>query len=248
MSRESIIRWADGQTARSPKPGYCTGTSRFGPSCYDCSGFTYMAYLSDGKVIPADSSLVARWGRTNGQVHSVAQARLADLLVHDKYGDPYNSSGPRGHIGLFLRASGNRVISYESAGSGQGVGVYSRLASFWAISVQHPSFAGVAPTPSPVPEPVPEKKKGEMFRVIQGDKSDTLWLTNWGGKRRISSPDEVNAIIKAGVTDGAGIVHWPQAWVDQIPVDKTDAEELRDLAVLLEAIKKAATDGVKAAH
>ena len=60
-----------------------------------------------------------------------------------------------------------------------------------------------------------------MFRVIMGDKSNTIWLTNWLEKRRIGSPDEVNAIIKAGVTDGAGIVHWPQAWVDNIPIKRT---------------------------
>lgn len=58
----------------------------------------------------------------------------------------------------------------------------------------------------------------EVFRVIGGDQSNTLWLTNWLEKRKIDSPDEANAIIKAGVTNGAGTVHWPQAWVDNIPV------------------------------
>ena len=70
--------------------------------------------------------------------------------------------------------------------------------------------------------PPPKPEDDELFRVIMGDKSNTIWLTNWLEKRRIGSPDEVNAIIKAGVTNGAGIVHWPQAWVDNIPIKRDD--------------------------
>jgi hypothetical protein len=70
--------------------------------------------------------------------------------------------------------------------------------------------------------PPPKKEEEELFRVIMGDRSNTIWLTNWLEKRRIGSPDEVNAIIKAGVTNGAGIVHWPQPWVDNIPIKRDD--------------------------
>ena len=61
-----------------------------------------------------------------------------------------------------------------------------------------------------------------MFRVIKGDQKGDMWLTNWLEKRHITSPAEVNAIIKAGVTNGAGLVTWPQAWVDAIPVIEND--------------------------
>lgn len=62
------------------------------------------------------------------------------------------------------------------------------------------------------------KERHEMMRVLKGDKSGILWFTNWLEKRKIDSPDEANAIIKAGTTDGNGTVTWPQAWVDNIPV------------------------------
>lgn len=222
MSRESIQSWAEATANRIPHPFYCTGPHRFGPGCYDCSGFTYMAYQSDGKIIPADSSLVARWGRDNGQVHAVTAAKLSDLLVHDRFGDPYNSTGPRGHIGLFVRLAGDRVVTYESASSGKGVGVYSRPISFWSISVQHPAFAGTAPAPPPPP---PIQGDREVFRVIKGDKFEDRWLTNWLEKRHIgahpgfdqAAKDERDAIIHAGVTDGAPEVTWPQVWVENIP-------------------------------
>jgi hypothetical protein len=70
--------------------------------------------------------------------------------------------------------------------------------------------------------PPPPKGDDELFRVIKGDLSNTIWLTNWLEKRRITSPSEVNAIINAGVTNGAGMVTWPQAWVDAIPIKKSD--------------------------
>lgn len=218
MSREQIIQWAEGQCARVPKPGYCTGPRRFGPSCYDCSGFTFMAYRAAGLMIPADSSLVARWGREEGTVVALNKCKLATLVIHDKYGDPYNSTGPRGHIGLFVRASGDRVITYESAGSGRGVGVYSRPASFWSIGVDHPALIG--PNPPPV---TPEE---DMKRIIKGDQFEDRWVTDWITKRHIGTRPgfdaearkERDAIIQAGVTQGAGEVTWPQAWVETIPV------------------------------
>lgn len=70
--------------------------------------------------------------------------------------------------------------------------------------------------------PPAPKQEDELFRVIKGDISNTIWLTNWLEKRRITSPAEVNAIIQAGVTNGAGLVTWPQAWVDAIPIKKND--------------------------
>jgi len=181
---------------------------RFGPICFDCSGFTYMAYKSQGLTIPADSASVAKWGRTNGQVHSVAQAKLSDLLIHDKYGDPYNSTGPRGHIGIFIRLDGDRVITYESASSHEGVGVYSRTyqktpgdGGFWLISVQHPAFASI-PQPAPTEDDLtPEQAadlKGVALRMI--DLEDKVgWILAYlkdGGydKRADGKPSRVEAI------------------------------------------------------
>lgn len=218
MSLETITNWCDATILRAPHPYYCTGSSRFGPWCYDCSGFTYMAYKADGKTIPADSSLVARWGRANEQVRTTKVARLGDLLVHDKYNDPYNSTGSRGHIGIFIRYDGSRIITYESASSQEGTGVYSRAIDWWAISVRHPVYA----TSIAVPPPIKTTKKDEMIRIIKGDKAPEVWVTNWLEKRYVGSPAEINAIIQGGITDGAGQVNWPQAWVDAIPVKKSD--------------------------
>jgi hypothetical protein len=66
--------------------------------------------------------------------------------------------------------------------------------------------------------PKPKVVDEEMFRIIKGDQSATLWLTNWLEKRKIKDPAEANAIIAAGVTNGATTVVWPQSWVDNIPV------------------------------
>jgi hypothetical protein len=61
-------------------------------------------------------------------------------------------------------------------------------------------------------------EEDDVFRIIRGDQSATLWLTNWLEKRKIRDPAEANAIIQAGVTNGAPPVTWPQAWVDNIPI------------------------------
>lgn len=217
MSRETIQQWCEGQANRNPTPFYCTGSKRFGTTCYDCSGFTYQAYKADGKTIPADSSLVARWGRDNGQVRPVAQAMLSDLMVHDKYGDPYNSTGPRGHIGIFIRMSGDRVITYESASSKEGVGVYSRPASFWSIAVRHPVYAGVQTPDAPPPPPPPEVD--DMPLLIKGDQQPHVYITDGLTKRWLESQFHVDqwknpqpSVVKEATV--------AQATCDQLPLAK----------------------------
>ena len=67
-----------------------------------------------------------------------------------------------------------------------------------------------------------------MYRVIKGDVYADLWFTNWLEKRHIGANPgadaaahaEAAAIIKAGATNGAAIITWPQAWVDQIPTTR----------------------------
>jgi hypothetical protein len=65
-----------------------------------------------------------------------------------------------------------------------------------------------------------QNEEDEMYRIIRGDQSNALWLTNWLEKRRIGTPAEADAIKRAGVTNGGETVTWPQAWVDYIPVRK----------------------------
>ena len=108
-----------------------------------------------------------------------------------------------------------QVHTYESASSHQGVGDYVREPSFWAISVRHPAYANEPA--DPVPDPVEDD---EMFRIIKGDKTNDLWLTNWLTKRHIGTPAEADAITKSGVTNGRPAVVWPEAFVDAIPVSK----------------------------
>lgn len=224
-TREGIQKWCEATVARVPHAGYCTGPNRFGTSCYDCSGFTYQAYKSQGLTIPADSSLVAKWGRTNNQVHTVQMAKLSDLVVHDKFGDVYASSGPRGHIGIFVRLSGSRVITYESAGSGQGVGVYSRPSSFWNVSVQHPIFAGGAPGPLPEPVPVPILEDLDMPIIVRGGVSPDVFITDGMTKRWLENDTVVHGwtdpkpnIVTQG--DNNGPVRIAQQAIDQVPYQK----------------------------
>lgn len=77
-----------------------------------------------------------------------------------------------------------------------------------------------------IPDSKLQSQEDEVYRVIHGDAKgaagDQFWLTNWLEKRKITSGDESTAIIQAGVTNGAGPVKWPQAWVDAIPVKTSD--------------------------
>lgn len=81
------------------------------------------------------------------------------------------------------------------------------------------------------PPTTPVIQEDEMFRVIKGDAFEDLWLTNWLERRKIgrkpggssAATAEANAIIAAGVTNGAGIVTWPQEWVNNIPEKRSDA-------------------------
>lgn len=181
----AILDWCAAQGARVPKPSYCTGPSRFGPSCYDCSGFTYMAYKSQGLTIPADSASVARWGRANGLVFPYSQARPGDLLVHDAYGDPYNSTGPRGHIGIQAPARG---MTWESAGGKKGVGCYPRSSTFWAIAVRHPAFAGQT---TEVPDLLPDERQ-QLFEA----RADAMAAKDYA----ISTGKKVDALVSALAT------------------------------------------------
>jgi hypothetical protein len=61
-------------------------------------------------------------------------------------------------------------------------------------------------------------EEDEMFRIIRGEQAPQFWLTNWLEKRHVESPQEADAIIKAGITNGADVVTWPQVWIDNIPI------------------------------
>lgn len=120
---------------------YCTDPDRrFGPTCYDCSGWCWACFHQVGLEIPKDSADVARWGRDRGYLASLGALIPGDLLIHDRYGDPYNSYGARGHIGWVTGAGPGWVTTSESASSGGGVGFYTRKPSFWCLAVRVPGL------------------------------------------------------------------------------------------------------------
>lgn len=144
-----------------------------------------MAYKSDMKTIPADSASVARWGRSNGLVFPYSQARPGDLLIHDAKGDPYNSYGPRGHIGIQAL---DRGMTYESAGGKRGVGCYPRNLGFWNIAVRHPAFVGDQPVPTPEPEPVEEEIPDMAVFLFRDARDSAIHLKDTAKKSTIKIP------------------------------------------------------------
>lgn len=77
-----------------------------------------------------------------------------------------------------------------------------------------------------------------MFRIIKGDQSAELFVTNWLEKRKLTTPAEATAVIRAGVTNGVGTVLWPQAWVDAIPLKIDMTPNSADRLVFISDIVK----------
>jgi len=79
--------------------------------------------------------------------------------------------------------------------------------------------------PEPTPTPPPRPKDETMYALMQGDKSDAWWLTDFQTKRHMRSRDEagynlVQIRAAGGVVadDGnSGPQKWPQTYVDGIP-------------------------------
>lgn len=132
-----------------------------------------------------------------------------------------------GDFGLQQMIWGNKIVDVRD---GYKVRFYSGLDHYNHIHIAmgYAASQNWQPPSATIPAPQPEV---EMFRVIKGDQFADRWLTNWLERRHIGAKPgfdsaakaERDAIIEAGVTDGAGEVTWPQAWVNAIPEKRSDA-------------------------
>lgn len=132
-----------------------------------------------------------------------------------------------GDFGLQQMIWGNKIVDIRD---GYKVRFYSGMDHYNHLHIAMSYFASQNWQPPNTTIPSPEVET-EMFRLLKGSKFEDIWLTNWLERRKVgrvaggsqAATDEANAIIQAGVTDGAGIITWPQEWVDNIPLKKSDA-------------------------
>ena len=115
----------------------------------DCSGWVYScfshAWAPSAAPFPLSSSAgYALLGVHASWVVPLRSAQPGDILIYDKYGDPYASDGPRGHTGILVEKSLTEWRTSESAGS-NGVGFYKRSPSFWIMAIRVPGTAEVTP-------------------------------------------------------------------------------------------------------
>lgn len=211
----------------SPHIQYGTQFDRFAwtvppnPIHADCSGSVSHVYWDGIRVrIGADTGAIARdvaAGRADWV--NINALRSGDIVMR-RSGSVYNG-GPDEHMGMFLyRLPDFRFYDFESAGSKDGVGYYPRPTNFWRDGVRYHDLGNPQ-----VPDKPPVLQEDDMFRVIVGDQFQDRWLTNWLERRHIGvhpgfdgeARKERDAIIAAGVTNGAGEITWPQAWVNNIP-------------------------------
>lgn len=204
----------------TPHIVYGTQFDRFGtvvppnPRHMDCSGATSTAYWAAARIkIGGDTGAIANdVGDEADWVH-LSNLQSGDLVMR-RSGSVYNG-GPDEHVGIFLYwLSDGRPVTFESAGSKNGVGYYPRARNFWRDGVRYKAVATASPIELP---PVP-LEDDDMNFLIKGDKRDETFLTsNFVVKRRTFDAAEETAIKKSGVLKQQETVHWPQAFVDRIP-------------------------------
>ncbi len=214
----------------NPRPIYGTQWDRFGihvppmPWHCDCSGSQHSFCAHVGFTCGLDTKdMWADVARGLAVPVSVRDAQPADLLLHAAHTGPFRA-GPTEHVEAKVYNDGaTHILSVGSSGSRKGMGYVSRPNSFWRIALHYHAMdmgkAIVLPPPAP-------PKENEMKRFLKGDKFGDVWLTNWLTKRHMgdkpgppdkATMDEIEAIRKAGVTDGKVTIEWPQDWVDNIP-------------------------------
>ncbi len=195
---------------------------RFGtgtPKRYDCSGFVSRCLWEGGMPrynmgFGESSNAMALWAHQHPEYRLPLSAQNTVFGAVIVYGGT-GGAGPAGHV-VFGLADGTCINSDGSHG------VEIVHLSQFRNADGGVSDVLLAPTnytnpPHPIPAPPPEED--DVFRVITGDQNrNDIWLTNWLEKRKIGSLAEAGAIIRAGVTQGAPSVTWPQAYVDSIPV------------------------------
>lgn len=169
------FRWANW----NPHIGYGLSNSRFGktppfPKHCDCSGFTHSMYEHVGIPIGYDTGDIARkTAREN--FRSRYKALPGDLMMHRQ--GPRYDGGSDEHVGIFVRYEGNRTRTYESAGSGHGVGYYSRASSWWTDTIRVPALFSVPDVPHPPEEDdMTDSEKKLLFAMLAKLDDKVGWL------------------------------------------------------------------------
>ncbi len=122
----------------------------------DCSGHQWGACAHAWKPLPPPFPLsstagYAFMGLHRGWIVPLGDALPGDLLIHDKYGNPYASNGPRGHGEILVARNGATWRSAGSAGSKNGVNFYDRSPGFWSMAIRVPGMLDQVDAPAPPP-------------------------------------------------------------------------------------------------
>lgn len=142
--REELCAFARRVTKIVPHIYYGTGPGRFGMVYMDCSGFCHTVYRHVGIEIGLDTGDIARQvGRGLASFVGLGGLRAGDLVMR-RSGSTYNG-GSDEHVGIFLyyETTGSYagwMVTAESAGSKNGVGIYYRPPGFWRDGVRYPGL------------------------------------------------------------------------------------------------------------
>lgn len=222
---------------RTPRAGRCdlivvhTNEGPPGPSTAEGLA-SYLQHVDPGYnvVIDENSAVMTAhlnevvWGAggVNGRaVHFCVTGRAAQTTAD------WDAPSERAAVGiladLVLQASNALSIPFQritdSRSPNRGVCGHGDVSRYFPASMGHTDPGPNFPwdrifSPHPLPA-----QEDEVFRIIKGDKTNDLWLTNWLTKRRIADAAEQSEIVKAGITNGDPGIVWPQRLVDNIPVE-----------------------------
>lgn len=221
--------------AVTPKIQYGTQFDRFGlhvppnPRHADCSGsvHTWCAHVH----VQVGLDTADLWKDVARGLAVRVDPRLAapgDVLLHRSHPGVYRA-GPTEHTSIKVRNEGDRIRSWESAGSGEGITYASRPADFWQDALHYHAIdqPGITPTAKPAPVPIPED--ADMPALVMDDQNPHVWITS--GTERVWLQTDVNVKgwaaprprIVVGVDDKGNVARVPKAALDVVPVKKGTA-------------------------
>lgn len=164
-----------------------------GPTRFDCSGLTMMAWRAAGVDIPHNSL-----EQLNASPHvSMADIQPGDLIIYsfDSYAD---------HVALYtgpIGPNGEDMIDTASRHPGGGVNWSSRATRGGTVAgvVRPAPVEAPAPTPAPVPAPSPAPGGG-----TQNDPNHGRWHGKWKGSSYTVKPGDYLVKIATDQLGDAG--------------------------------------------
>lgn len=190
----------------------------------DCSGAVSHVYWDGCRIrIGGDTGAIARDVAAGKAMWvNINDVRNGDIVMR-RSGNKYDG-GSDEHMGKFeYRLTDGRPVTFESAGSKNGVGYYPRPTNYWRDGVRYHA-TDLAPDlpdePDPLPIPIQED---DMFEIIKGANEPHVYMlehTNEGRRRRwLQSKPVVDGYLAPvpSVCVGGGVINLPQVAVDQYP-------------------------------